>query len=209
VGMTRAKKDAPRRSRRKEYAEATRQAIVDAARKLFSERGYFLTKVDDIAALARVAPATVYVVSGGKHGLLTTLVDFWSNAPIVETTLKRSNEMSESRALLRLAAATCCAMRKEYGDIIHLILDTAPHDQEVARTLATATGIYRKALLRMGRRLVELGELRPDLDLAEASDVLWFYFGYHSLFTLVEDNGWSWDSAEAWLGDAAIQALLK
>ena len=53
--------DRPRQGikRREEYAQATRQAIVDAARRLFSERGYFSTKVDDIAALARVAPATV------------------------------------------------------------------------------------------------------------------------------------------------------
>jgi AcrR family transcriptional regulator len=207
--MAKTKASVAQGSRRKEYAEATRQAIVNAARKLFREQGYFATKVDEIAALARVAPATVYAVSGGKQGLLRTLVEIWSTAPIIETTLKRSDEMSESRELLRLAAATCCAMRKEYGDIIHVILDTAPHDAEVAKTLAAATGVYRKALVRMGRRLVELGELRKDIDLAEASDVLWIYFGYWTLFTLVEDNGWPWDRAEKWLGDAAIRALLK
>ena len=36
--------------------QATRQAIVEAARRLFNERGYFATKVDDIATLARVKP---------------------------------------------------------------------------------------------------------------------------------------------------------
>jgi hypothetical protein len=46
-------------SRREEYGEATRQAIVEAARRLFSERGYFATKVDDIAALARVSVKNV------------------------------------------------------------------------------------------------------------------------------------------------------
>ena len=59
--------------------EATRQAIVKAARQLFSERGYFATKVDDVAALARVAPATVYAVSGGKQGLLRTLTETATN----------------------------------------------------------------------------------------------------------------------------------
>ena len=68
-----------RMSRREEYAEATRQAIVGAARRLFSERGYFATKVDDIAALARVAPATAYAVSGGKQGLLRTLTETATN----------------------------------------------------------------------------------------------------------------------------------
>jgi AcrR family transcriptional regulator len=46
-------------SRREEYAEATQQAIVEAARQLFSGQGYFSTKVDEIAALVPVSPATV------------------------------------------------------------------------------------------------------------------------------------------------------
>jgi len=46
-------------SRRAEYAEATRRAIIAAARELFVERGYTATKVDQVAALARVSPATV------------------------------------------------------------------------------------------------------------------------------------------------------
>jgi len=57
----------PAGARRMMRGQATRQAIVEAARRLFSERGYFATKVDDIAALARVAPATVYAVSGPHH----------------------------------------------------------------------------------------------------------------------------------------------
>ena len=77
-------------SRREEYAETTRQAIVGAARRLFSERGYFATKVDDIAASARVAPATVYAVSGGKQGLLRTLMETVTTDPIVETTIGAS-----------------------------------------------------------------------------------------------------------------------
>ena len=40
-------------TRREEYAQATWQAIVDAARTLFAQRGYFAAKVDDIAAEAR------------------------------------------------------------------------------------------------------------------------------------------------------------
>ena len=43
-----------------------------AARQPLSEHGYFATKVDEIVALVRVAPATVYAVSGGKQGLLRT-----------------------------------------------------------------------------------------------------------------------------------------
>jgi len=196
-------------SRRKEYAAATRRAIVDAARQLFSERGYFSTKVDEIAALARVSPATVYAVSDGKQGLLRTLMDTWTTAPVVETTIRGVDELHDPEAIVRLVAATCCGMRKEYGDIIHLILNTAPHDSGVAAALATATQRYRQALIRIARRLADLGALRKGMDLSEAVDILWFYFGYSALFTLVEDNGWSYELAEEWLCHAASRALLR
>src|SRR6267143_6722583 len=100
-------------SRREEYAEATRRAIVKAARRLFSERGYFATKVDDIAALARVAPATVYAVSGGKQGLLRTLTETAITDPIIEATVGRIGQMDDPTAVLRLVAATVRSMREE------------------------------------------------------------------------------------------------
>jgi len=196
-------------SRRHEYAEATRQAIVDAARKLFSERGYFATTVAEIAALARVSQATVYAVSGGKQGLLRTLMDIWSTAPVVAEVLRKIDELDDPKAIVRLVAATCCGMRTEYGDIVRVILNTAPHDAEVAATLATGTERYRVAVLHIARRLAKLGALRKGMDANEAADVLWFYFGYSGLFTLVDDNGWSYERAEKWLYSEGSRALLR
>jgi AcrR family transcriptional regulator len=195
-------------SRREEYAEATRQAILDSARKLFSERGYFSTRVDDIAAQARVAPATVYAVSGGKQGLLHTLVDLWSTAPAIEKTLRGVEALADPRAVIRLTAQTCVSMRQEFGDIIHILLNTAPHDAETAQTLAAATEIYRKAILRIARHMARLGGLRKGVSVEEIADVLWFYFGYSALNTLVDENHWTWERAERWLADAAIRVLL-
>ena len=66
------------RSRRDEYAEQTREAVVASARALFAERGYFATTINDIAAASRVSPGTVYQQCGGKQGLLRTLMDTWT-----------------------------------------------------------------------------------------------------------------------------------
>jgi AcrR family transcriptional regulator len=196
-------------SRREEYAETTRQAIVGAARRLFSERGYFATKVDDIAASARVAPATVYAVSGGKQGLLRTLMETVTTDPIVETTIGRVEELDDPAAILRLVAATVRNMREEFGDILRVLLNTAPHDKAVFESLAIATTRYRQAFAPIARRLMDLGALREDLDLNEAVDVFWFYFGYSGLFTLHDENGWSYERAERWLCGEASRALLR
>jgi AcrR family transcriptional regulator len=196
-------------TRRDEYAQATRQAILDAARKLFAERGYFATKVDDIAAKARVAPATVYAVTGGKYGLLTELIATWTTDPIVETTTTHMLEMSDPVAIIRELAASSRRMREQYADIMRVMLATAPHDDAVAKALRGATSVYRKAFVPVAERLLQLGALRRELDIAGAVDLFWFYFGYTSYFTLHDDNGWSYDRAEHWLADRACRDLLS
>ena len=195
-------------TRREEYAQATRQAILDAARKLFAQRGYFATKVDDIAAEARVAPATVYAVTGGKRGLLDELIRIWTTDPIVEATITHIGASSEPVQIIREVASTVRLMREEFADVMRLLLTTAPHDPDVAEQLRSATNVYRDAFVPIAQRLSDLGALRPDLDVEQAVDLLWFYFGYSSLFTLHDDNGWSYERAEQWLAEQACRTLL-
>lgn len=195
------------KSRRAEYAEATRAAIIDAARELFAGRGYFATTVEEIAKLARVAPATVYAVGGGKQGLLRTLSDLWSQAPVVAETLERQQHLTDPEEIVRHAAATVRFMREQYGDIMQVVLTTAPHHPEAGAALHEATERYRAAVAALATRLAEVSGLPSGTTAEEATDILWFYFGYSGFFTLVNDNGWSFDRAERWLVDQALAAL--
>lgn len=195
--------------RREEYAQATRQAILDAARRLFSERGYFSTKVDEIAAFARVAPATVYAVSGGKHGLLNTLIEIWTAAPLVPTAISRMEAMNDPAAIVRLVASVCRSMREEFGDIVRVTMTTAPHDPAISESLNAATTRYRQACLAVAQRLSELGALRDGIDPKQAADVLWFYFGHSGFHILHDENGWPYEQAEQWLCHEATRALLR
>ena len=196
-------------TRREEYAQATRQAIIDAARKLFAERGYFATKVDDIAAEARVAPATVYAGGGGKRGLLDELIRIWTTDPIVEATITDIGASSDPVEIIREVSSVVRRMREEFADVMRLLLTTAPLDSNVAEQLRGATDVYRGAFVPIAQRLSDLGALRPGLDVEQAVDLLWFYFGYASLFTLHNDNGWSYERAEQWLADQACRELLS
>jgi AcrR family transcriptional regulator len=196
-------------SRREEYADATRRAIVRSARQLFSERGYFATKVDDIAALARVAPATVYAVSGGKQGLLRTLTDTAVSDPTIAATIRHIEELDDPAAIVRLVAATARQMREKFGDLLRVLLSTAPHDKAAAENLARAIARYREAFVPVSRRLAKLDALQPGIDVDQAVDVFWFYFGFSGLFTLHYENGWNYDRCEQWLCGEASRALLR
>ncbi|WP_433463672.1 TetR/AcrR family transcriptional regulator [Spirillospora sp. CA-128828] len=48
------------KSRRAEYKELTRDAVLQAARRLFTERGFAATTIDDVAQAARVSKGSVY-----------------------------------------------------------------------------------------------------------------------------------------------------
>ena len=88
-------------------------------------------------------------------------------------------------------------MQEQFGDVVRV-----PHDKAVCESLAIVTTRYRNAFVPIARRLEEL-------DLNQAVDVLWFYFGYSGLFTLHDENGWSYERAEHWLCREANRALLR
>src|SRR2546428_11926576 len=60
---------------REAQASATRRTVVDAAARLFAERGYGAASVDAIAEEAGVGRATVFTSVGGKATMLKTAYD--------------------------------------------------------------------------------------------------------------------------------------
>src|SRR3954454_24970344 len=59
--------------RRREQAGTTRRAILEAAERLFAERGYAATSVAQVAAAAGVSLKTVYLAFENKPGVLRAL----------------------------------------------------------------------------------------------------------------------------------------
>jgi AcrR family transcriptional regulator len=193
--------------RRAAYAAANRAAMVDAARRLFAEQGYFATTVEQIARGADVSPATVYAVAGGKAGLVESLVQLWADAPVLAESSRRLEELDDPREILHLVASASRTVREQYGDVMRVLLATAAHEKTVAAGLERSTARYRQAMVRIAERLAGLGALT--VDAAEAADVLWFYFGYSGYFTLLDDTGWDLDRAETWLRVQCERALLS
>ncbi|AQZ62555.1 Transcriptional regulator, TetR family [[Actinomadura] parvosata subsp. kistnae] len=194
--------------RRADYAALTRQAIIDAARTLFAERGFFRTKIDEIAELANVAPGTVYAVGGGKQGLLGIMVDEWASAPLLKESLERLPALRDCHEILALVASASRQVREDHGAVMRILLNAAPHDDTAAQGLRESTERYRGTLAAVAERMHELGGLPDGVDIRRATDILWFYFGYSGYFTLTDDNGWSLPEAEQWLLARCEQALL-
>ena len=63
------------RSRRDEYSEATRSALLDSAARLFAEKGFTATSLDEVAADARVTKGAVYHHFSNKQALFAAVAD--------------------------------------------------------------------------------------------------------------------------------------
>ena len=62
-------------SRRVEQGQATRQALIDTAKRLFAERGYEATSVDAVLELASVSRGALYHHFENKRALFEAVLD--------------------------------------------------------------------------------------------------------------------------------------
>jgi AcrR family transcriptional regulator len=70
------------RSRRMDYSESTRKALVDSAVDMFTRRGYAATSLDAIARKARVTKGALYHHFSGKQALFEAAFDVVEQAAV-------------------------------------------------------------------------------------------------------------------------------
>jgi AcrR family transcriptional regulator len=199
----------PDRPRREEYADQTRAAVVAAARQLFAENGFFQTKVEQIARLSRVSPATVYAQCGGKHGLLRSLMDSWTQAPIVAESQRESLAATDAAVVMKTLSGAYLQITKQWGDVVRVVIDVAPHDDESGAVLATAQKRHNRALTTICRHLEDIGALREDTDARAASRIITYYYGIDGLLRTRDVFGWSLERSNEWLLVHASAAVLR
>ena len=203
--MNRASYHSPRRQ---QAAAATREAIIEAALKLFACQGYARTTVAQIAEAARVAANTVYTSVGGKPQLLAAITQSGTDDPDVAETLTAVARTSDPAEVIRLTAIGTRRVNERRAKAVAVLLDSAQADPAAAEMLQVTVRYYRETLGTLAGRLEDLGAVQPP-DLNRAADVFWYLFGWTSWRTLITDLGWSWDAAEQWLAQRGIDALLR
>ena len=197
------------RPRREEYADQTRAAVIAAARQLFAENGFFQTKVEQIAKLSRVSPATVYAQCGGKQGLLRLLMDIWTQSQVVDESYQESLAGADAVLLLQTLSAAYLQITKQWGDVIRVVIDVAPHDVESAAVLATAQKRHNHNLTGICRHLEDIGALRDDVDARLATRTITYYYGIDGLLRTRDVFGWSLERSNQWLLANASAAVLR
>lgn len=191
-----------------------RRAVVDAARRLFLDRGYGATTIDAISELSEVPPATVYRLFASKIGILKALVDFsivgdddavaMADRPQVRSLLADPNPATQLAGFVHVAAQ----INQRTAAIYRILVSAAASDPDAAALLHELTLQRQEGQARISRSLARTKALAPGLRQRDAADIMHALVSPEVYGLLVADRGWPIARYEAWLTQTLVDQLL-
>jgi TetR/AcrR family transcriptional regulator, cholesterol catabolism regulator len=149
-------------------ASSTRQRILDAAAKLFREKGYAGTSQRDIAAACELQAASLYHHFASKEEVLAEVLDQGILRPLraLEAALDGLDPDTPPRERLRVAIAThlnALFFQGDYTSAHFRIWKVAP--PEVQAQNVVLRDRYEAVWVALLERLRDSGDIRGDIDL--------------------------------------------
>jgi AcrR family transcriptional regulator len=139
--MTAALSRVPRQNSR-------RTLVLDAAARLFAERGYHGTSIRDIAAAAGMTPAAIYSHFASKSGLLVAVYE--AGVGRIAAALDAALEKRARAGRLEAACAAHLETLLEGGDYAQVVLRVWPKDvPEAAPRLTRLRDDYEARFRRL------------------------------------------------------------
>jgi AcrR family transcriptional regulator len=103
-----------------------REQLLDVGRKLFAEKGFEGTSVEEIAHTAQVSKPVVYEHFGGKEGLYAVVVDREIRHLLDAITASLSTEATQPRVLLEQAALALLDYIENSTDGFRILVRDSP-----------------------------------------------------------------------------------
>ena len=212
--MPRARKKRYESPLRKAQAQSTRMLVLDAARRLFAERGYVATSVDEIAKAAGVGRATVFASVGGKPTLLKQAYDVGlvgDDQPISLPDRPRSQAIRSDPDPYRLLAGYAELVTEIAGRIAGIyeaVRQASGADREARALWAEILRQRRAGMDNLVRDLTTRISLRDGLDARQAADIAWVFTDPWQYHMLVMQRGWTPEQYRVWLTETLRSQLL-
>jgi AcrR family transcriptional regulator len=206
----------PARTRRTARAEATRRRVVEAANRLFVERGYRATTIESVADAADVSVETIYKRFGNKAGLLKAAREVavagapeapafftFPSAPINEAI----NAASDQEARLRTLAELSSRRLERLAPFHRMLRNAGTGDPELAEFVANDHANRRESQRNNIRFIAERGPLR--LDAERAADTYSALANPDVFLLLIDQFGWTAVNYREWLAETIVRLLLS
>jgi TetR/AcrR family transcriptional regulator, acrAB operon repressor len=199
--------------RTKEEAAVTRQSLLRAALAVFSRQGYSATRLEDIAAEAKVTRGAIYHHFGSKPELYTEMVMEFSKPlmQIVQDAIEAEGTMRD--ALRHIFIHTCAAIEDDPG--VRAIQEISVTKTELSLELVDSMTVRQSTVESQFTFLIEgftqgisQGEFRAGLD---PDDMALAYFAYLNgmvVVWLLSQQSFSIKARAPYLIDLFLQGMV-
>jgi len=180
----------------------TRIQILEAARAIFEELGYYGAGLEAVAKKAGVSRQAIYLHFPSKAELLTALHLHIFDTDVVPAL--RRHPITDAMSGLDVLDATIAADVEVVDKVwrIHESLTVARRQHpEVDQTLTPREEEHYEGLLDVGRRLERDGALPPTMPVGLFTDMLWGLLNLGTFRNLVVERGWSLEQYRDWVRD--------
>ena len=200
---------------RAEQAKATRRAIVDAAARLFVERGYGETTIDAIAAEAGVSRKTVFTSVGGKVEALKLARD-WAivgddePVPMLERpAIKAAAQEKDARKVVAGYVQQYIDSARRVAPIHHVIESAKGLDADVLALSEEGWAQRRFGMGMFAAQVGNLGALPDGMTVETAGDIMWHFNDPETFYKFVIARGWPIEQFRTWLRETLLQQLIR
>jgi AcrR family transcriptional regulator len=197
---------------RADQAQQTRRRVLDAALRLFVDRGYAGTTIAAVAEDAGVSPETIYISLGGKRGLLEGVIEAAiagedTRATEADAWWTRVAELPGAQERLEKMVEYSCRILARTRPI-HAVIRGAADKEAFAATLGRRLLDDRlnAQTERVRKYLAE--ELKPGLSVSEAGQRYCALASPELYYLLTVEFGWTADEHRRWLTDLLETELL-
>ena len=116
---------------------------------------------------------------------------------------------ADAALVMQILGTSYLRITKQWGDVIRVVIDVAPHDNESGAVLATAQRRHNRSLTDICRHLENIGALRDNVDAWLARRIITYYYGIDGLLRTRDVFGWSLERSNEWLLAHASAAVLR
>ena len=202
-------------SRRQAQATETRRHILEAARKLFMERGYAGATAEAIAIEAGVAAQTIYAIFKNKKKILVSLMNVSPGTGVEDHTpmLERANvqavaQESDQHRQLQMFAQVVAGNLNQVAAVFEVMTDAARIEPEFERIVQKLNKQRLEHMTSAVQQIIVNGLFRGNMDETHARDIVWTLTSGEVFLLLTRDRGWSKQQYAEWLADSLIRMLL-
>jgi Transcriptional regulator len=202
-------------SRRQAQADETRRHILEAARKLFTERGYAGATAEAIAAEAGVAAQTIYAIFKNKKKMLVSLMNVSPATGVEDHTpmperpsVQAVSQEHDQRRQLEMFAQVVAANLDQVAVISEIMADAAKTEPDFDRILQKLNKQRLEHMALAVQQIAANGPFRENMDERYARDTIWTLTSPEVFLLLTQGRGWSKEQYAQWLADMLMSVLL-